>query len=392
MEIDIDLYSPETIQDPWDRVRELQDAGPVLRNVRTGAWMVTTDRLARQVLTDTSRFRVENTPISERFGSEAFFAIDDKPRHDLLRGIWMNAFTRNAIEGLRAKVGELADTMLDPAEERLRAGETVDMEKAICRDLPAYVIAHFMGIPDRYRPDIVRWSDALGAASVLPANLQNTQNETWNAALRARDEIGEYLMEAIEYRRRNPGTDLISQIVHSPHNLPDDVIVANTRQMLYAGNETTAKWLGHILVALDEFRDVRQVLIEDRSLVPQGVEEVMRWRPVVMASVRRVQPGVEVEGIEIPEGAVISPMVCCANRDAARYEAPESFNIRRKYLPHLGFGFGMHSCLGITLARLEADVVINRILSRIPDYEIAGEVTYNAFTLRGPKTLPVALH
>jgi cytochrome P450 len=162
--------------------------------------------------------------------------------------------------------------------------------------------------------------------------------------------------------------------------------------MLYAGNETTAKWLGHITVALSERPDVRAEVMAEPKLMPQALEEVMRWRPVVMASVRLVKEGgTEIEGVHIPEGAVIMPIVGCANRDPARYENPDELDIHRKFQTNLGFGFGMHSCLGVTLARLEAQIVIERMLARIPDYHVAGEVIYNAFALRGPKVLPIAL-
>jgi cytochrome P450 len=393
-DFDYDLYSRETAQDPWPAVKALQEAGPVLRNARTGAYMVTTDKLARTVLTDTSRFTLEGSIVQIRFGKEAFFGIDDKARHDQLRSIWMRAFARGTLEALRPMITELADEMLDPVEERLRAGEVVDLEKELCRSLPAYVIAHMMGVPKRYRDDVVRWSDDLGAASVLPSNASRETDPTWIRAHKAREEIGEYLQEAIDHRRANPGgTDLISQIVHSTHNLPDEVVIANSRQMLYAGNETTAKWLGHITVALAEHPDVRRQLIEDPKLMAQAIEEVMRWKPVVMASVRTVMPGgADIDGVHVPEGATMMPMVCCANRDPARYDNPDAFDIYRKFQTNLGFGFGMHSCLGVTLARLETSIVIERLLARIPDYELAGEVIYNAFVLRGPKVLPIALH
>jgi len=394
MDFDFDLYSRETAQNPWPAVKAMQEAGPVLRNVRTDAYIVTTDKLARTVLTDTSRFTIEGNISAIRFGPEAFFVIDDKARHDQLRSIWMGAFTRNTLEALRPMITQLADEMLDPIEERLRAGEVVDLEKELCRSLPAYVIAHMMGVPKSYRDDVVRWSDELGAAAVLPSNASKETDPTWIRAHKAREEIGVYLAEAIAHRRKNPGgTDLISQIVHSKHDLPDNVIISNSRQMLYAGNETTAKWLGHIAVALAQRPDVRQEIIDAPKLMPQALEEVMRWTPVVMTSVRTVLPGgAEIEGVEIPEGANILPMVACANRDPARYEDPDTLNIHRKFQTNLGFGFGMHSCLGVTLARLETAIVIERLLARIPNYQLAGEVIYNAFTLRGPKVLPIALH
>ena len=392
IDFDIDLYEPEIVQNPWSTVKALQEAGPVLRNVRTGDWMVTTDRLARTVLTDTTRFTIErNITSAERFGTEAFYVVDDKARHDQLRSIWMNAFARKTLEALRPTITELADQMIDPIEARLRAGEVVDLERELCRNLPAYVIAYMMGMPKRYRDDVVRWGDELGAAAVLPSDTSRDTHPTWIQATKARSEIGAYLAEAIADRRRDPGTDLISQMVHSPYNLSDDVIIANSRQML--GPETTAKWLGHIVVALAEHPDVRAELIADPTLIPVAMEEVMRWRPVVMASVRSVRGGsADIDGVMVPEGSNIMAMVCCANRDPVRYDDPNTFNIHRTLQINLGFGLGKHSCLGMALARLESEIVIGRLLARIPNYMLAREVVYNAFVSRGPKVLPIALH
>ena len=390
--MDIDLFSAAAIADPWPLVKQVMAAGPVVRNDRVGTWMITTDKLCRQVFLNSARFTWEGAIGTRVFGPEAFITIDDRARHDGLRGVWAAAFHRRALEPLRPVIAKLADDMIDRVEERLRDGETIEASSALCRDLPAYVIAHMMGVPASMRASIVRWSDDIGHAVGLPQNTPHT-DPGWMRANEAKRQLADYILGQISDRRAKPGDDLISQIVHSEvgRTLSDDALVANTRQLLFAGNETTAKWLGHSLVVLGTHPEVRAHIVANRTLLPQALEEVMRWQPVNMSLPRLVRGGdIQVEGVTIPDGAELAVLTGAAGRDSARYQNPDIFDIGRPMQSHLGFGFSLHSCLGVTLARLEAEVVLSRILDRI-DYRIAGEVRYGAFSFRGPVELPLAL-
>ncbi len=391
--MDVDLFGPATVQDPWPAVDAVIAAGPVVKNDRVDTWMITTDRLCRKIFLDPARFTLEGAIGTTVFGPEAFITIDDKKRHDALRGIWALAFQRASLEAMRPVIGGIADRMLDAVMERLRDGETIDAEHELCRGLPAYVIAHMLGVPSEMRADIVRWSDDIGHAVGLPNNTPHT-DPVWLAAKEAKQALADYMLSQIEDRRRNPGDDLISQIVHSEvgKTLSDDALIANSRQLLFAGNETTAKWLGHSLVVLGQHPNARTEVIADRALVPQALEEVMRWEPVNMSLPRLVRGGdIEVEGVTLPDGAELMVMTGAASHDPVRWTDPKKFDIHREYKAHMGFGFGLHSCLGVTLARLEAEVVINRILDRIPDWKIAGPVSYSAFAFRGPTSIPLKL-
>jgi cytochrome P450 len=175
--------------------------------------------------------------------------------------------------------------------------------------------------------------------------------------------------------------------------LTDNAIMENSRQLLFAGNETTAKWLGHCMVVLAQFPDVREEVRGDRSLLGRAIEEIMRWQPVVGTTFRTVRGGdLEIEGARMADGDKIMVMTGAANRDPERYVDPARFDIHREYKANLGFGYGMHSCLGVTLARLETQITIGRVLDRIANFELAGEVTYSSFQLRGPQVVPIALH
>jgi cytochrome P450 len=348
------------------------------------------------VLLNSERFTVENRGDSPRlFGPEAFIGIDDKERHDSLRGVWSVAFQRSTLEALRPVIAEIADTMIDGMEAKLRAGETVDAMAELCRDLPAYVIAYMLGVPAEMRPKIVEWSDLMGAAVGFPPSEWVDTNPAWVRAHTALVNLADYIMEQIDYRRTHPGDDLISQIVHSEvgRTLTDKAIMENSRQLLFAGNETTAKWLGHCMVVLPRHPAVMEEVRQDRSLLPNAIEEVMRWEPVVGTTFRTVRGGdFELEGVRLRDGDKLMVMTGAANRDPERYPDPRRFDIHRELKANLGFGYGMHSCLGVTLARLETQVTIDRVLDRIPDFGVAGEVTYSSFQLRGPKVVPISLH
>jgi cytochrome P450 len=147
------------------------------------------------------------------------------------------------------------------------------------------------------------------------------------------------------------------------------------------------------LVALGQHPDQRRALVADRSLIPQAIEEMLRWSPVVTNVQQRhaCSPDSNVRGIPIPMGSAMAPLVIAANRDPDRWEHPERFDIFREPKQHLGFGFGMHVCLGLNLVRLETQVWLDRLLDLLPDYEIAGAIDYGqSFLLRGPVAVPVA--
>jgi cytochrome P450 len=395
-DLDIDLYSDDALRNPWPVVEQLRSEGPVVWAGSMQRWAVTSDRLVRRLLLNFDRFTVEDRGGGPKlFGPDAFIGIDDKARHDALRGVWSVAFQRATLTRLQDVIGDIADRMIDDMEPFLRAGKSVEAMGALCRDLPAYVIAYMLGVPADMRPKIVEWSDLMGAAVGFPPSEWTSRNPAWVAADAARESLAQYILDQIAFRRRNPGDDLISQIVHSEigRTLTDNAIMENSRQLLFAGNETTAKWLGHCMVVLAQFPDVRRQVCADRDLLPAALEEVMRWQPVVGTTFRTLRGGdLEVEGVQIANGDKIMVMTGAANRDPERYEDPGAFDIHREPKANLGFGFGMHSCLGVTLARLETQITIGRVLDRFPDFELAGDVPYSSFQLRGPKAVPIVLN
>jgi cytochrome P450 len=390
--MNVDFFSRKIAADPYPILEEIRSHGPIVWNDNTRSWMVTSAALCRKIMLNFSKFTMAGTLGEDLFGLDAFICMDDKARHDKLRGVWAVAFQRSTLEALRSTILKCAEGLLAPIEERIRDGETVEMYRTFCRDLPAYIIAEMLGVPQDMRKSIVEWSDAMAEQA---SAYGDQTSPFWIASEQAKTDFASYLEQLIQERRRAPGDDLVSRIVVSEvaKTMADSEIMQNCRQLLFAGNETTARWLSGIIVTLARYPDARRAVIGDSALLPIAIEEVMRWDPTVQADARmtRGEP-IELGGVELSEGHHIHLMFGAANRDPAKYENPGVFDIHREQKGHLGFGFGLHNCLGIALARLEAAVTIGHLLDRLPNYELAGEIDYgDSFVVRGPQIVPIAL-
>lgn len=388
--VDINLYGQEMAEDPWPALRRIRELGPLVWNER-GQWITAHDRVCRQIMSRHEEATMKGV-MTSTFGEGAFITMDEKHAHNALRNVWVSAFSARGVADLIAFTRQIIERRLDEALAMLEADGTVDMQPVFCRPIPAYVIAQMMGVGEDAIPTIVEWSDhmATGTSSGHPIDYAN--DFYWLRAEKARAALADFLLEQVKYRRANPGDDLISRIVHSDlaATMPESQMVVNLRQLLFAGNETTSNWLGHLVHILGSRPDVRAELDADRSLIPQALEEMVRWLGIVHAVPRTVgEGGMDVAGTHIPEGAHIMALVGAAGRDPERYDDPDTFDIHREAKPHLGFGFGMHICLGATLARMETEQAAHALLDRMPPYRMAEPVTYDSYMLRGPGRLVI---
>jgi len=389
----LDIIGADVADDPFPVLAELRAFGPVVWHEAYGSWLVTTDREIRKVLTDQARFTVEGTVLEDLFGANAFISTDDRHRHDSLRNIWADAFRRPALERLRPRIGAMLDRLLDPIAKRLGSGESIDIDAALCRPLPAMVIGALMGVEDDMLGQVMGWADAMVEGGSVYLDKEEAERRM---AVReeAKASLAAYLIGQMEYRRTHPGDDLVSMLVsaEAARGIPDEHLVENLRQLLFAGNETTAKWLANIFVTFGEFPEVRRELVADPSLIPQANDEVMRWRNIIGTIMRKVRGGpVELAGITLADGDAVSLVLTSGNRDPARYEDPDRFDIHRMPQPNLGFGLGLHNCLGLALAKVEAEVAVRGFLARIPDYAIAASYHYSPVPARGPSPVRIAL-
>jgi len=388
--LDIDLYAPEHLADPWPLLARIREAGPLVWNEQ-GFWMTAHDKLCRQILAQPDTLGQEGL-IASLFGEEAFISIDERTMHNGLRNVWVAAFGREGVEALAPFVREVVDAMLDDVLASIEATGTADLMARLCRPLPAHVIARMMGVAPEMIPVVIAWSDLMADATSGGFPIDYANDSAWLASERAKAELADYIRDQIRFRRANPGDDLISAMVRSDMaaKISDEAMMVNIRQLLFAGNETTSKWLGHIVVTLGERPELRETLRREPDLLPAVLEEIMRWQGVTQVLPRGVgAAGAEIAGIALPAGAEVILLIGAAGRDPARWERPDELDIRREPRSHLAFGFGLHSCLGAILARMEAREVASAILRRLPEYRIARPVTFGNFSLRGPTSVVV---
>lgn len=387
----VDIMGESLAADPWPTLHALRARGPVLWHETYRRWLVTTHEHVHAALDDYEHFTVEDTSMVALFGRQAFISMDARAPHDELRNVWAAAFRKTTLDSLRHDIGRIVTRLIGPIAQRLQDGETVALIPALCRPLPGLVIAHMMGVPEDMLAQLALWTDAMSAGG--PAYHSGSAAET---VLRAREEakagFADYLAALLAERRARPGEDLISMLAASKAAAtrgPAELI-PNIRQLLFAGNETTAKWLANLFVSYAEHPAIWQALRGDRALIRAANEEVLRWQGVTGSLVRRVRGrDVRLGGIALTEGDEVTLLLAAANRDPARYDHPDVFDIDRTPKANLGFGYGLHHCLGLNLARLEVEIAVNAALDHLPDFCIAAPYGYSTLPVRGP--LPVTI-
>ena len=386
--IDINLYGPEMAADPWPTIRKIRELGPIVYNER-GQWITAHDRVCRQIMSRPDEATMEGV-MTSIFGKGAFIAIDERQLHNTLRNIWVAAFGKNGVEKLVSPTRRIINQHLDETLDILNAEGQADMHPLFCRQIPAHVIAQMMGVGEDMIQTVIGWADDMASATSNGHPIDYDNDPCWLKSEQSKAELADFLLDQLNHRRANPGDDLISMVAKSEfaQQVPDQQLIVNLRQLLFAGNETTGNWLGHIVTILGTQPDLRDALNKDRSLIPAALEEVLRWLGVTHAVPRTIcSEGMTIAGTDIPPGAHVMVMIGAAGRDPQRYENPDEFDIYREAKPHLAFGFGLHSCLGATLARMEALEATNALLDRMPEFHIAAPVTYGSFILRGPTRL-----
>jgi len=315
----------------------------------------------------------------------------DPPDHSRLRRLVAIPFTPRYIEGLRARVQAIADTLLDAVLER--ADETSRREMELIGDfaypLPLTVISEMLGIPLADRDNFREWSQA--AVSFTPDDRANPE------VTAKMIEFIAYLRRLVTEKRSNPGDDLLSGLVLAEaegDKLSENELLSMIFLLIVAGHETTVNLIGNGMLALFEHPQQRARLQEDQNLLKTAIEEMLRYYgPVEMSLTRWVRQDTELGGQHLRRGEQIMALLASANHDGEQFPNPEVFDISREPNRHAAFGTGIHSCLGATLARLEGQIAFATLLSRMPDLALAiprDEIRCRDGTfLRGLVQLPV---
>ena len=305
----------------------------------------------------------------------------DPPVHGPLRSLVNRGFTPRRIAELEPRIREIARASLEDVGEK---GE-LDLVEDFAIPLPVTVIAELLGVEPERKEDFKRWSDcAVAGATGASGGLRP------ETLFQAFSELGAYMTGVIEARRSDPRDDLISTLIRAENGeagLTPVEIVMFTLLLLVAGNETTTNLLGNAMLALLAHpRELARVQ-RDPSLIPLLVEEALRFDGPVQFVMRSATRDVEIAGARIPAGATVMPLIGSANRDEAQFADPDRFDVARNPQGHIAFGLGIHFCLGASLARLEARVALEELLTRFSRFErLEPGVEYiDSFLVRGPK-------
>ena len=385
-------FSPAVAENPYPTYRWLRDEAPVYHNPKIGFYALSRfeDVLAAHL--DTKAFISSRGVTIEGLDQGQDLLINkDDPQHNVHRKLVSRMFTPRAIGDLEPAVRSISADMLEAAREQNELDIVHDFSAA----LPMLVIAELLGLPEEVRPLLREQSDRVLStqeASETPA----APEDALHALMEMRATLGETVADHVA----SPRDDIISSLLSSTFtdddgtvwSLTPDQVAERLVEMVIAGHETTAKLVANAVVGLTWFRDQRAELAADPSLMPQAVEEMLRWDPPSHYQGRWVEQPVTLHGETIPAESRVILVTGAANHDERMFEEPELFDIHRPIERHVGFGFGTHLCIGAALARLETRVAIEELLARYPDYELSGPIVraYSS-NVRGLSHLPVTL-
>jgi cytochrome P450 len=395
-----DPFAPGFTDDPYPQYAAVRAAAPVYQHP-FGFWLLTryeeVSRLLRANLSVEDKNMAGGPMVEMRealYGDEPARAADglsmldrDPPDHTRLRRLVSKAFTPRSIQALRPRIIELVDGMLGEIEARRQ----VDLVEALAFPLPFIVIARMLGTPPA---DHARIRELSGT---VVRSLEPVNDPEMAAAIMAADrELREIAAEMIAWKRKNPAGDLLTAMINAEDGgdtLSDSELIAQTLLLYLAGHETTVNLIAGGTLALLRHPDQLAALREDPALAENAVEELLRYDSPVQASRRITLEPITLGGTEIPAGAFVMASLGSANRDQDFWgqDAGELRLRRENARQHVSFGAGVHHCLGASLARLEAAIAFERLVTRFPGLKLNGDVEWNGrINLRGPAHLPVS--
>jgi cytochrome P450 len=390
--------SPEFIRDPYPHYARLRTSDPVhlsplgmfVASRHAEVSLVTRDkRFGKDYVERTVRRygpKIMEEPV---FRSMSHWMLQqDPPDHTRLRGLVVKAFTARRVEDMRPRIQQIVDETLD----RIAPQGHMDLIEDFAFKLPVTIICDMLGIPEDHR-EVFYKSSRDGGRLLDPVPLTPAEIEQGNAGnLMARM----YFQQLFELRRKSPGDDLTTQLVHAEEDgskLSNEELTANIILLFGAGHETTVNLIGNGLLALHRNPDQLALLKANPALITNAIEEFLRYDSSVQLTGRVTLEDIDdLGGKKIPKGESVLCLLGSANRDPAVYpDRPERLDITRPNVRPLSFGGGIHFCLGAQLARIEAEVAIATLLRRLPDLRLDDAENpewRSTFVLRGLKRLP----
>ncbi len=388
----LDLRDPEFVADPYPALAELRKTGPMLWHEPSDRWLATTHEAVSAVLRDRAFGRIwadwEPVEAMEPFNTlhRNQMMENEPPEHTRLRRLVAGAFGRGHVERMRGPIEELVADMLD----RLDPSGPVDLLSQYAEPLPVYVIADLLGVPRADHVQLRAWSQA-----IVHMYEHDIDQVTRDEAVVAATAFADYVRGVVEGRRAQPGDDLISDLISERDGsarLSDDELVASVVLLLNAGHEASVNVFGNGAHALLSSPDQLERVTSATVPMASALEELIRYDAPLQLFERTATADVEVLGTEIGAGQTVACLMGSANRDELVFTDAETLDVGRDPNPHVGFGMGLHFCLGAPLARLELEITFRRLLERWPDLRLAAPAPRRpTWVLRGFDRLDVHL-
>lgn len=387
----IDFQSPDFHDDPYPALAELRAHGKPVWHEATGMFLAARHADANAVLRDKNLGRIfqPRQPEDDWFDFNWLHAdsiLDSEPpKHTRLKSLISKAFNPATIRELRPDIERLANALLDRAAEKTE----FDLIGDVAEPLPVKVIAHLLGFPDSDEHLLRPWSQAIVKMyEVAPTEQHKTE------ARAAASEFAEYVHGLMLDRKANPGTDLISMLAaveEGGERLNAHELIATCVLLLNAGHEASVNGFGNGAVAALSRPDVIAPLRADpRGVGPTAVEEFLRFDAPLQLFERTATADTEIGDVPIREGDKIAALLGSANRDESVFDRPTEMDLTRERNPHIGFGAGIHFCIGAPLARLEMNVLLPAVFERFPTLSLTNEPRRRpGFVLRGYEAVPV---
>ena len=385
-----DPYDREIDADPYPVYARLREESPLYYNEEHDFYAVSRFEDVQRGLLDRQIFSSARGSVLEFIKANieippGIVIFEDPPLHDVHRGLLSRVFTPKKMLALEDKVRQFCGSVLDP----LVGTGHLDFVADLGEQIPMRTIGMLLGVPE---------SDQEEARDLANASLRTDPGKPMDVSA---DNIGQadFFSDYIDWRATHPSDDLMSELLFvefedehgTTRNLTRDEVLMYVSVVSGAGNETTNRLIGWMGKVLAEHPDQRRELVEDRSLVANAIEELLRFEPPTPHVARYVARDVELYDQRVPAGSAIICLTGSANRDGDRYEHPDRFDIHRDIGQHLTFGYGIHFCLGAALARMEGRVTLDEVLKRFPQWEVDWDNIRRAptSTVRGWESLPV---
>ena len=385
-----DPYDVDINADPYPTYQRLREEAPIYHNERYDFWALTRHEDVQKALLNWQTFSNTRSDILDIIKAgvalpPGVLLFEDPPLHTMHRRVASRVFSPNRMAQLEDQVREFCIRCLDP----LVGCDGFDIIAELASVLPMRVIGMLLGIPEQ---------DQVAVRNKTDANLRTEPG----MPMEVKEESvanGDMFADYIEWRAKHPSDDLMTQLLNAEfedengqtRKLKRQEVLTYTAVIAGAGNETTGRLIGWLAKVLAEHPDQRRAIVEDRSLIPNVIDETLRFEPTGHATARVVTEDTEYYGTTLPAGSAVLLILASANRDPRRYEDPDRYDIGRPDIQHLTFGHGVHHCLGANLARLEGRVALDEILNRWQGWDVDydGIALAPTSTVRGWERMPL---